>query len=282
MDRKKILFDVVLILLMVFLGTRPVGARMVKEVCIGVYENAPSEAAIEMDYLLFHGPQIVDLSGPWMSSYKLWLPYDPPEDAVKLFNAVRGRYAELWYTEENYRDRPGMEQEKPLKEDPSPPREGSPYQFEVTRPERRVVVMVPAKPTETFYTWRAAIDKRTLIRWVTAIRYPEGVSVEDGEDWFLNVHAREACEQPGLLKFLSYRVIDEYTHSFGRERNWVRVNEYWYKDFDAWRKAVIKSPPKYTSPSWGGEYPFVEMQSTFIPYIHYVDFLEGGYIAPRQ
>ena len=282
MDRKKILFGVVLIFLMGFLGTAPAGARMVKEVCIGVYENAPNEAAIEMDYLLFHGPQIADLSGAWMSSYKLWLPYEPPEDAVKLFNAVRGRYAELWFTEDNYRDRPGMEQEKPLKPDPSPRDEKGPYQFEVTRPERRVVMMVPAKPTQTFYTWRAAIDNRTVIRWVTAIRYPEGVSVEEGEDWFLNVHAREACEQPGLLKFTSYRAIDEYTHSFGGERAYVRVNEYWYKDFDAWRNAVIKSPPKYTKPSWGGEYPFVEMQSTFIPYIHYVDFLEGGYIAPRQ
>ena len=234
MDRKKILFGVILLIfLMGFLGTTPVGAKMVKEICIGVYENFPNEAAIEMDYLLFHGPQIADMAAPWMSSYKLWLPYEPPEDAVKLFNAVRGRYAELWFTEENYLDRPGMPQDKPLKEDPSPPME--PYQVEVTRPERRGVVMVPAKPTQTFYTYRAAIDKRTVIRWVAAIRYPEGVSVEDGEDWFLNVHAREACEQPGLLKFLSYRVMDEYTHSFGGERAWVRVLEYWYKDFDALR-----------------------------------------------
>jgi hypothetical protein len=65
-----------------------------------------------------------------------------------------------------------------------------------------------------------------------------------------------------------------------KTKNWVRVNEYWYKDFDAWRKAVLDSPPKYTAPSWGGQYPYVEMISTFLPYMHDVDFLKGGYVVP--
>jgi hypothetical protein len=63
-------------------------------------------------------------------------------------------------------------------------------------------------------------------------------------------------------------------------KEWVRVNEYWYEDMDAWREAVLESPPDYTVPSWGGEYPFVEMISTFLPYRHDVDFLKGGYVVP--
>jgi hypothetical protein len=283
MKRCKYFFPIIVIFTVCLLWSPSIRAEMVKEVCIGVSENAPSEAAIEADYLLRHGPSIVDLSGPWLSSYKLWLPYDPPDEAVERFGALKGRYAELWYTREMYVDRPGMT-EGTLKEDPSGPHDpGADLLYVEKRPVRSAVNLVPAKPTETFYTWRAAIDKTTVIRWVTAIMYPEGVSVEDGEDWFLNVHAREACEQPGLLNFFSYRVIDELSHpSRGETRKWVRINEYWYKDFDAWCKAVIESPPKYTKPSWGGEYPFVEMRSTFIPYVHYVDFLEGGYIQPRR
>jgi hypothetical protein len=132
------------------------------------------------------------------------------------------------------------------------------------------------------------------LRWITIIRYPEGVSIEDGEEWFLNVHAKEALKQPGLLKFVSYRVLTELTEKAmkgmkmpggmempppgtGPPKSWVRVNEYWYEGFDAWRKAILGSPPEYTTPSWGGEYPFVDMASTFIPYYHDVDFMRGTY-----
>jgi hypothetical protein len=66
----------------------------------------------------------------------------------------------------------------------------------------------------------------------------------------------------------------------GGVTSWVRVNEYWYKDLAAWRKAVIESPPEYTAPPWGGEYPFVEMASTFIGYKPDIDFLKGDYIVP--
>jgi hypothetical protein len=58
----------------------------------------------------------------------------------------------------------------------------------------------------------------------------------------------------------------------GVPSQWVRINEYWYENFAAWRKAAIESPPKHTAPGWGGKYPFVEMESTFIPCMHYVNF----------
>jgi hypothetical protein len=280
---------------------------MVKEIAFGVMENGPNEAAIEKEYLVNHGPQIASMSGAWMYKYRLWLPYEPPDEAVKKFGAVRGRYAELWYSSrEKYLSRPGggppdgqQPGGMPGGQPPGGPgggrqgmmgppdtdgrRGGSPVPWEETRPEKRVVALVPGTPTKTFLDSVGEWDKATAIRWMTAIRYPEGLSVEDGEKWFLNVHAKEAVNQPGLIKFVSYRVIDELTNlAPGETRKWVRINEYWYENFAAWRKAVIASPPKYTKPSWGGEYPFVEMQSTFIPYMHYVDFLKGGYVIIEE
>jgi hypothetical protein len=59
--------------------------------------------------------------------------------------------------------------------------------------------------------------------------------------------------------------------------SWIRVCEYWYRDFDAWRKAVLESPPEYTPPPWKGEYPFVDMASTFVPYEHDIDLLKKTY-----
>jgi hypothetical protein len=180
--------------------------------------------------------------------------------------------------------------------------------FETVGPSKQTVVMVPAKPTEEFYDPDPHPEDTTILRWVQVMAYPEGVSLEEGEEWFLNVHAKEALKQPGLIKFVSYRVLTEVGEKMMQammksmkpismeggargpeggsppsgmdQTSWVRVNEYWYKDFDGWREAALGSPPAYTAPDWGGEYPFVEMVSTFIPYMHDVDFLRGNYIVP--
>lgn len=286
------------------LWSQPSRAEMIKEVAIGVFYTAPNEAQMERYYLRDHGPAIAESAGPWMRRYRLWLPYAPPDDAVKRFGALRGRYAELWFASiEDYQATHGGGGQQKGAAGMSPnagggqvqnagmpldksPNFKSPLPWEQENPNlphaNNPVVIVPAKPTETFYSaMMGSMESQdtTFIRWVTVIKYPDGVSVEDGEKWFLEVHAKEAAKQPGLLKFESYRCLQGISLS-SDGKSWVRVNEYWYKDFDAWRKAVIESPPKYTAPSWGGKYPFVEMVSTFIPYMHYVDFLKGNYVVP--
>jgi hypothetical protein len=273
MNRKRYLICAVSIILIGLMMVPAAGGKMLKEVAIGVFDNAPSMAETDHFYMRYHGPEIVRLSGPWMANYKLWLPYEPPEEAVAQFGAVRGRYAELWYREDDYLDRPG------LSGITNPP-------FN-TKKSGQANVMVPANPTETFYDSDPHPEKTPILRWVTFINYPEGVSEETGEKWFLEVYAREAVKQPGLLKFVSHRVwkngntdvsLDEIpAGDLPPMKSWARMCEYWYTDFDAWRKAVLTSPPKYTAPPWGGEYPFVEMTSTFIPYYHDVDFLKGTY-----
>jgi hypothetical protein len=280
MDRKKLLG--VVLFLFIGLSFVPVaGAKMLKEVAIGVFDNAPSMAETDWFYMRYHGPEITRLSGPWMTRYQLWLPYEPPEESIERFGAVRGRYAELWYREEDYLDRPPMRGVT-----------RSPFDEKSTRQSGQTNIMVPANPTEVFYDSDPHPEQTTILRWVTIIRYPEGVSIEDGEKWFLEAYAKEAIKQPGLLRFVSHRAWEnpggggipgmppgdmEMPPMMSTRLPWVRICEYWYKDFDAWRKAVLETPPDYTPPTWGGGYPFVEMKSTFIPYYHDVDFLKGTY-----
>lgn len=293
MGRKMFLLSAVLIFVMVFSFASPVGAQMIKEIAVGVFSNAPSQVELDRFYLQYHGPEITELSGPWMTRYRLWPPYEAPEEAVERFGAVKGRYAELWYpSEEVYMDRPlhGYMSQADWGE-----QQGKSDQL---------AVMVPAKPTERFYDTNPNPVDGSLVRWISIIAYPEDVSIEEGEEWFLNVHAKEAAKQPGLLKFVSYSILMDLGDKMlemmmeawaipssddGRgggmpgmadRKAWVRVNEYWYRDLDDWRKAVIETPPNYTAPPWGGEYPFVEMVSMFIPYMHDVDFLKGDYVIP--
>lgn len=275
MNRKKLLCVVILCVIAGISFVSPAGAKMLKEVAIGVFDNAPSQAEADWFYMRYHGPEITRLSGPWMARYQLWLPYEPPGEAVERFGAVRGRYAELWYREEDYLDRPEMRGVTP-----------PPFNANSARKSGQANAMVPANPTDVFYDSDPHPEKTPILRWVTFIRYPDGVSIEDGEKWFLEVYAREAVKQPGLLKFVSHKVVDfgdvkvpgtDIPDGMPAMKKWVRLCEYWYTDFDAWRKATLESPPRYTPPPWGGTYPFVEMASTFIPYYPDVDFLKGTY-----
>jgi hypothetical protein len=279
MSKNRVLTVVVLCFIIGGLSASPVGAKMLKEVAIGVFDNAPSQAETDWFYMRYHGPEIVRLSGPWLSRYQLWLPYEPPEAAVERFGAVRGRYAELWYREDDFLDRPGLSGIT-----------DSPFSKTSTKKTGQTNVMVPANPTETFYDSDPHPEKTPILKWVTFIQYPEGVSKEEGEKWFLEVHAKEAATQPGLLKFVSHSVVElgnaglppgmdleDLPAEMPPMKTWVRMCEYWYTDLDAWRKAVLDSPPDYTAPSWGGTYPFVDMASTFIPYFPDVDFLKGTY-----
>jgi|GEM_PF-314368 len=289
------------------LWVQPVNAQMIKEVVFGLFLDAPSEVEADRYYMRYHAPETIRISGPWIRRYESYRPYNPPEEAVKRFGAVKGRYAELWFAgEEDYHSRPSHGA-------------WSLPSWETDRTRKmpkgaRYATTVPALPTEEFYDPDPNPEQTPIIRWVQAIKYPDGVTVEEGEKWFLEVHAKEALKQPGLLKFISYKCLARGGIPSGNKgaspasagaqpsgappsegtmppsgampsggdmpKSWVRVVEYWYKDFDAWRKAVIESPPKYTAPSWGGEYPFVEMGSTFIGYTPDLDFLKGNYIVP--
>jgi hypothetical protein len=308
MKRKCIILSASFFVIAGLLLAPTAGAEMIKEVVWGLFLDAPSQADADRFYMRHHAPETIRISGPWIRWYVSYMPFDPPEEAVARFGAIKGRYAELWFgSEEEYQSRPShgawslpsWETDKSRKM----PKGG------------KIATTVPALPTEEFYDPDPNPEQTPIIRWVQAIRYPDGVSEEEGEKWFLEVHAKEALKQPGLLKFISYRCLERgglpggapggmpmpdgmqggregmsmpEGMSAGREgmppgemrKSWVRVNEYWYKDFDAWRKAVIESPPEYTAPSWGGEYPYVEMGSTFIGYMYDIDFLKGNYIVP--
>jgi hypothetical protein len=138
-------------------------------------------------------------------------------------------------------------------------------------PLRVIMVNVPASPTEDFLGRGLSIDDKTIFRWVTVHKYPEGISPEEGDDWYVNVHAREVMKQPGLTRFFSYKVVpspvpvrkgvSSFLHPGSQvASNWHRVSELWYENANGWVESVIASPPAYTAPAWAtrATYPFLE------------------------
>ena len=151
-------------------------------------------------------------------------------------------------------------------------------------PLKTIMVNVLAAPTEDFMGGELSHDERTILRWVTVFKYPANVSVEEGERWYLDVHAPEVMQQPGLTRFFSSRVLPmEVPVKQGRASflhpdsevwsGWHRVTELWYENSNGWVESILDSPPAYSSPPWiaHNTYPFFEPG---------VDFV-GGFILER-
>jgi len=148
-------------------------------------------------------------------------------------------------------------------------------------PLKVIMVNVPVAATEDFLGADRSFEDKTILRWVTVHRYPEGVSPERGDAWFNNVHAPCVMRQPGLTRFFSYRVlpsevpvrkgVSKFLHPLSEtSSNWHRVSELWYENANGWVDSILTNPPEYAKPTWGtwDTYPFfepgVDFQSMFI------------------
>ena len=93
-----------------------------------------------------------------------------------------------------------------------------------------------------------------MIRWVFLIRYPEGVSTEDGDAWYLGVHAQEARAMKGLRRYRTWKLAPAPVGGAGRTQEtlnrWARLTEIGFDDFDAWREAVVESPLDLSPAPW--------------------------------
>jgi len=239
---------------------------MIKHVFVG-FLNGVDETVGERWYFRYHAKEVVRFVGPWLRRYETFKAYAPPPEAIAL-GAMGGRTTELWYAnvEDFIEARPN----------------DRPYTFEswmAALPARAMtagVTMVPAMPTEDFLGREPTPEAINILRWYRLIKYPRGVSVEDGEKWYLGVHAQEAKQQPGLLRYVSHRVLENPPI----RTPWHRLEELWYENLIAWRAAVIDSPPKYTPPPWKSEPPFVDSVSNFIKYKPDIDFLRDNPAIP--
>ena len=239
---------------------------MIKHVFIG-FLNGADEILGDRWYLRYHYREVVRFVGPWLRRYETFKAYAPPPEAEGL-GLVKGRVTELWYASVDY-----FIEAKP---------NGRSYTYPdwmaALPPEAIVagVSMVPAMPTEDFLGKEPTPEARTILRWYRLIKYPEGVSGDEGEDWYLNVHAQEVREQPGLLRYVSHRVLENPPIA----TPWHWLEELWYEDFASWQNAVIDSPPLYTPPPWKKGPPFMDSVSSFITYKPDIDFLKDTPLIP--
>jgi len=231
-------------------------------------------------YREIHGPEYVRNWGPYMTRYDTYKSFDPPPEAVKRFGAWNNRITDQWFISLEH-----------WKEAMQPWGGQTPSAVLTPRPneQRAATTLIPGRPTENFSGTNLAPEEKTVLRWFILVRYPDGVSPDEGDKWFLEVHSKEVLQQPGLIRYFSHRTI-EADHpirpaGLGMPKPWHRLVEQWYEDFDGWRGAVLESGIKYTPPPWAQkkEFPFmqsaVDYVSTFIGETPDIDFLRD--VRPR-
>ena len=234
---------------------------MIKHIFAGFLGDINRTEA-ERWYFRFHSKEVVRYFGPWLRRYETFRACASPADSER-FGTRNGYLTELWYDSiEDF-----------VEADPNN-RPYTPLTISRTgiRPSPPAITIVPAIPTEDFLGKEPTPEEKTILRWYCVFKYPDGVSMDDGEKWYLERHSQEVKQQPGLLKYVSHRGVDNPPI----RTPWLRVSELWYEDFDSWHRANIESPPKYTPPPWDASEPFVDMVSVFVRYKPDVDFLKDN------
>lgn len=252
--------------------------EMSKLLIIHELNNENDRPALERWFNRYHAPEVMT-QAPWTVRYVMFRPVPCPPGAED-FGYYGYRVHESWVPDRSLR-------------------RGERGLLAMTQQPGAcdaIIVNMPAQPTEDFFGGDSTYDDHTILRWVTAIRYPEGVSVEEGEDWYLNVHAKEIMQQPHLTRFFSTKVYenqegtllpqgdDFHDHTPMFYTQWHRVSELWYECADDWRESVVINPPSYTKPPWAtfDKFPFVrpgkEFISTFLLEAPERDFLRE--VAP--
>lgn len=115
-------------------------------------------------------------------------------------------------------------------------------------------------------------ETERLIRWLFILRYPEQVTTEQGEEWYLGTHTQEARLMHGLRRYVSWKaepVPPEFAPAV--RQKWDRLTELAFDDWDAWQDGAVARMPAWTPPPYGD--PGFFSETAFIREEHEYDFL---------
>jgi hypothetical protein len=116
-------------------------------------------------------------------------------------------------------------------------------------------------------------DSELLVRWLFILRYPEGISKENGESWYLGTHTQEAKYMLGLRRYRSWGAQARRPELRDvAPLKWDRLTELAFADWDAWEEGAVTKMPRWTPPPYGN--PGFLSETVFIGEEPEYDFLK--------
>jgi hypothetical protein len=109
-------------------------------------------------------------------------------------------------------------------------------------------------------------------RWQWTIKYPEGISAEDGDKWLYEEVFPKFKEMPEVTRILTSKIIKDVNNC-----PYHRVVEMWFDGPADWHKCAIEKSKSINKPSWAKNdaFPYLspgfEIKSIFLTDIAYSD-----------
>ncbi len=147
-----------------------------------------------------------------------------------------------------------------------------------------IFAFVPICWEEDFKGSQRTVEDGPNYRWQYAIRYPEGVSQEEGDKWFYEEVVPKFADMPEVLRILTSKVMQEVNGC-----PFQRVVEMWFNGPSSWHKAAVERAKEVKRPDWAkyDQFPYLkpkfEIASLFLTDIAESDNITQyrGYITMR-
>ena len=240
---------------------------MEKTIVMHRLDNLNDIPAFERWFRERHCPEVLN-QAPWFTRYCLFRCLPPPPGAEEL----------TWC---NYRVHENCVRDRDERRGVNGLMSFTPWPKGASM--QTTVASIPAEPTDDFFGATLRPSDKTILRWLQFIKYPSGITLQEGEDWFLNTHVPEVIQQPGLIRFFSHKALPDdgrppvpvskkqapykgsQSHNILNGIHWDRVNELWYENNNGWVASNVTHKPHYTKPSWANyeHYPFFRPGQNF-------------------
>lgn len=92
----------------------------------------------------------------------------------------------------------------------------------------------PDRNTETD-RWVNEMSGRQAVKYILTFSYPEGMSFDEGEEWYLRGLVPVARKMPGIIRYVTWKAI-QLTGE--QPPGFTRLTEVWFEDITAWQKAM--------------------------------------------
>ena len=267
---------VIVVLAVAALAAADVSATMLRRVYL--FDSPETTPSFDRWYFTTHSQEVVRMIGPWLRRYWSFRLFDVPGEASR-FNVRRARMTELYMTFEDLQESRGERLDSTG--NPIPDGWWLNMEFGPTG-----VALVAATPTEDFFNRDGReptlgglnFNAPRFCRWMVMIKYPDRVSYEEGERWYVEVHGPELAKKlPGLVHFVSHGIPEKLKDRYASEPGYIRLSELWFASYGAWSEALLDPSLELTPPPWAPDATkleeFYEVVTGFVGIWPDVDFL---------
>ncbi|MFC1890980.1 acetyl-CoA hydrolase [Thermodesulfobacteriota bacterium] len=121
-----------------------------------------------------------------------------------------------------------------------------------------IFAFVPVWWEEDFKGNERTVEDGPNYRWQFVLRYPEDVSVEQGDEWFYQEVIPQFQTMPEVTRILSSKILREVNSC-----PFHRVTEMWFDGPTDWHRAAVEKAASIKKPAWAKQDKFPYLQSRF-------------------